>query len=143
MFLTCKYVLPYMEKQGNGCIINISSVNAIRTFPDCISIAYSTAKSGVIAFTREIAVQFASKGIRANAILPGLMNTPLVSASLAQAFGGSIGEAIKRRDAMSPMKKQGDAWDTAHAALFLASEEAKYITGVALAIDGGLTCITR
>ena len=141
MFLTCKYVLPYMEKQGNGSIINISSINAIRTLP-YLSVAYSASKAGIIALTREIAVQYASKGIRANAILPGLMNTPFV-ASLTDAFGGNVEEMTKIRNAMSPMGKQGDAWDTAYLALFLASDEARYITGTALVVDGGLTCIVK
>jgi len=142
MFLTCKYALPYMEKQKSGCIINISSINAIRNlgYP---SIAYSVSKAGVNALTREIAVQYASKGIRVNAILPGLMNTPMVVASLTDAFGGNVEEMTKIRNAMSPMGKQGDAWDTAHLALFLASDEARYITGTALVVDGGLTCIVK
>ena len=138
MFLTCKYVLPYMEKQGSGCIINISSIQAVRTL-SYTSLAYSASKAGIIALTREIAIQYAPKGIRANAILPGLMNTPMVVASLIDELGGSIEEVMKKRDAMCPMGKQGDAWDTAYAALFLASDEAKYITGAALLVDGGLT----
>jgi len=94
MFLTCKYALPYMEKQKSGCIINISSITAIRslTYP---SIAYSVSKAGVNALTREIAVQYASKGIRVNAILPGLMNTPMVVASLPDAYGGNVEEMMK------------------------------------------------
>ena len=139
MFLTCKYALPYMERQGSGCIINISSINAIRTLP-ALSVAYSASKAGAIALTREIAVQYAPKGIRANAILLGLMNTPFVAASLTDAYGGNVEEMTKIRDAMCPTGKQGDAWDTAYLALFLASDEAKYITGAALVVDGGLTC---
>ena len=142
MFLTCKYALPYMEKQESGCIINISSINAIRNLP-YISIAYSTSKAGVIAFTREIAMQYASKGIRANAIMPGLMNTPMAVASLTDAFGGNIEEMTKIRDAMCPTGKQGDAWDIAYLALFLASDEAKYITGATLVVDGGFTCAAK
>ncbi|MCL0105096.1 SDR family oxidoreductase, partial [Dehalococcoidia bacterium] len=91
MFLTCKYALPYMERQGSGCIINISSINAIRTLP-ALSVAYSASKAGAIALTREIAVQYAPKGIRANAILPGLMNTPFVVASLTDAYGRNVEE---------------------------------------------------
>ena len=138
MFLTCKYALPYMENQGSGCIINISSIQAIRTL-SYTSLAYCASKAGIVALTREVAIQYAPKGIRANAILPGLMNTPMVVASLIGEFGGSIEEAIKKRDAMCPMGKQGDAWDTAYAALFLASDEAKYITGTTLIVDGGIT----
>jgi len=142
MFLTCKYALPYMEKQGSGSIINISSINAIRnlTYP---SIAYSISKAGVNALTREIAVQYASKGIRVNAILPGLMNTPMVVASLPDAFGGNVEEMMKIRDAMCPTGEQGEPWDVAYLALFLASDEAKYITGATLVVDGGFTCVAK
>ncbi len=142
MFLTCKYALPYMEKQGSGSIINISSTNAIRSY-GCISTAYCASKAGVIALTREVAIQYAAKGIRANAILPGLMNTPMVVASLTDAYGGNVEEMTKIRDAMCPTGKQGDAWDTAYLALFLASDEAKYITGAALIIDGGFTGMVK
>lgn len=139
MFLMCKYAIEYMEQQGSGSIINISSINAIRTLP-ALSIAYSVSKAGVIALTREIAVQYASKGIRANAILPGMMNTPMVAASLTDSYGGDVEEMTKMRDAMCPMGKQGEPWDTAYLALFLASNEAKYITGTTVVVDGGLTC---
>lgn len=137
MFLTCKYVLPHMEKQGSGAIVNISSINAISiTAP---AVAYSTSKAGVIAFTREVAFQYAAKGVRVNAILPGLIKTPMVAHYGRDAYGGDIEEMWKKRDAMSPTGKQGEAWDIAHAALFLASDEAKYITGTTLIVDG---CIT-
>ena len=142
MFLTCKYSVPHMVKQGGGSIINISSINAIRTLP-ALSAPYSASKAGVIALTREIAVQYAPKGIRANAILPGLMNTAMVVAALTDAYGGDVKEMTKMRDAMCPMKKQGEGWDTAYLALFLASDEAKYITGAALVIDGGFTCMVK
>ncbi len=139
MFLLCKYALVYMEKQGSGSIINISSINAIRTLP-ALSIAYSVSKAGVIALTREIAVQFAPKGVRANAILPGMMNTPMVTVSLTNAYGGDIAQMHSLRDQMCPTKKQGEPWDTAYLSLFLASDEANYITGASIIIDGGLTC---
>ena len=142
MFLTCKYAIPYMENQGSGSVINISSINAIRNLP-YISVAYSASKAGVIAFTREVAMQYASKGIRANAILPGLMNTPLVVASLTDAFGGNVEEMMKTRDAICPTGKQGEPWDVAHLALFLASDDSKYITGAALVLDGGITCMVK
>jgi NAD(P)-dependent dehydrogenase (short-subunit alcohol dehydrogenase family) len=139
MFLSCKYALPYMEKQGSGCIVNISSISAVRVvhYP---AVAYTASKAGVIALTRDIAIQYVAKGIRANAILPGYMNTPLVVASLTQTCGGDVDKLIKKRDAMCPTGKQGDAWDVAYAALFLASDEAKYITGTTLIVDGGITC---
>ncbi len=143
MFLTCKHVLPYMERQGSGTIINIASTLAITSYSNCISTAYCVSKAGIIALTREIAIQYAQKGIRANAILPGLMDTPLVTATLIDAYGGNIEEMKKTRDAMCPMGKQGDAWDTAYLALFLASNEAKYMTGEAVLVDGGLTHAVR
>jgi NAD(P)-dependent dehydrogenase (short-subunit alcohol dehydrogenase family) len=138
MFLTCKYALPHMEQQGSGSIINIASIVAIRAEPSPM-LAYAVSKAGVIALTREVAIQYAAKGIRVNAILPGLMKTPRIEYYYKQAWGGDIEEIWKRRDAMSPTGKQGDAWDIAYAALFLASDEAKYITGTTLAVDGGIT----
>ena len=142
IFLTCKYALPYMEKQGSGSIINISSVNAIRNLP-YISAAYSASKAGIIALTREMAIQYASKGIRANTILPGLMNTPMVVTALTETFGGDVAQMNRVRDAMIPTKKQGEPWDVAYLALFLASDESKYITGAAILVDGGLSNIVK
>jgi len=139
MFLTCKHVLPYMVEQGSGAIVNISSLSALRHIPHP-AISYAASKAGVIALTREVALQYAPKGIRANAIVPGYMNTPFV-ASLANVYGGGDpDEMVRRRDAMCPMGHQGDAWDVAYAALFLASDEAKYITGTTLIVDGGISC---
>lgn len=142
MFLTCKYAIPYMEKQGSGAIINIASIAAIRT--PLPNVAYSTSKAAVIALTRDIALQYAKKGIRVNVILPGLMKTPQAEFYNKDAWaGGDVEELWRRRDAMSPTGKQGEAWDVAHAALFLASDEAKYITGTTLLVDGGLTNTLR
>jgi NAD(P)-dependent dehydrogenase (short-subunit alcohol dehydrogenase family) len=138
MFLTCKYAIPYMEKQGGGVIINISSINAIRAQP-YPALAYSVSKAGVIALTREVAIQYAAKGIRVNTIVLGLMKTPRIAVYYADTAGGDVDEMWRRRDAMSPTGKQGDAWDTAYAALFLASDEAKYITGTTLLVDGGIS----
>tara|TARA_Y100000590_G_C15478774_1_gene923156 strand:- start:58 stop:861 length:804 start_codon:yes stop_codon:yes gene_type:complete len=138
VFLSCKYVLPHMEKQEGGSIVNISSINGIRTLP-ALSGAYGASKAGMIALTREIAVEYAPCHIRANAILPGMMRTPFVEASLTSAWGGDVEEMMGLRDAMIPIGKQGESWDVAHAALFLASDEAKYVTGTTLVVDGGLT----
>ncbi|MCH8205855.1 MAG: SDR family oxidoreductase [Chloroflexi bacterium] len=138
VFLMCKYALPQMEKQGNGAIVNISSINAIRTLP-ALSGPYGASKAGMIALTREIAVEYAPKGIRANAVLPGMMNTPFVIAALTEAWGGEVGEMTKMRDAMCPTGKQGESWDVASASLFLASDDAKYVTGTTLVVDGALT----
>ncbi len=142
MFLACKHVLPYMERQARGAIVNIASANAIRSVP-VIAVGYAASKAAVIALTREIALQYAAKGVRANAILPGLMDTPMVEAQLTASYGGDVEQMRKWRAAMCPTGKQGDAWDTAYAALFLASEEAKYITGTTLLVDGGITARVR
>lgn len=142
IYLTCKYAIPYMEQQGSGCITNISSISAIRAIPHP-ALTYTATKAGIIAMTRDIAIQYALKGIRANTILPGYLNTPMVIASLTDTYGGDVDEMIKKRDAMCPMGKQGDAWDVAYAALFLSSDEAKYITGTTLIVDGGISATHR
>ena len=140
MFLTCKYVLPHMERQGYGVIINISSLAAIR-YTGIPYVTYYTTKAGILGLTQSIALQYAEKNIRANTILPGLINTPLIVDSLKEVYAeGDIEKMIQIRSQQCPMKKMGDAWDVAHAALFLASDEAKYITGAQLVVDGGITC---
>ena len=140
MFLTCKHVLPHMERQGSGAIINISSMGAVR-FSDTYPLAaYSASKGGVNSLTRAIAMQYASKGIRANVIMPGLIRTPMAVDAPAQQYGLDKAQFIRMRDAAVPMQHMGEAWDVANAALFLASDEAKYITGVVLPVDGGLSC---
>jgi NAD(P)-dependent dehydrogenase (short-subunit alcohol dehydrogenase family) len=138
-FLTCKYVLPVMEKQGQGAIVNISSISSIRWL-GVPYISYSTSKAAINQFTRIVALQYAGKGIRCNSILPGLMRTPMVEKSLAETYAsGDVEEMFRIRDAQCPMGRMGDAWDVAYAALFLASDESRYITGVELIVDGGLT----
>lgn len=140
MFLTCKSVLPQMESQGGGVIVNISSIVGIR-YLGVPYISYSTTKAAIIQFTQTVALQYAEKNIRANSILPGLMNTPMIVEPLKDVYGdGDVDKMIEVRNEQCPMKKMGDAWDVAYAALFLASDEAKYITGTQLVVDGGLTC---
>jgi NAD(P)-dependent dehydrogenase (short-subunit alcohol dehydrogenase family) len=140
MFLTCKYVLPHMERQGGGAIVNISSIAGIR-YTGIPYITYYATKAGILQLTQGIALQYAEKNIRANVILPGLMNTPMIREPLKDAYaGGDIEKMIEIRNQQCPMKRMGDAWDVAHAALFLASDEARYITGAQLVVDGGLTC---
>jgi NAD(P)-dependent dehydrogenase (short-subunit alcohol dehydrogenase family) len=139
MYLTCKHVLPLMEQQG-GVVINISSIAGIR-YLGVPYIAYSATKAAIIQFTKSIALEYAAKNIRANVILPGHVNTPMVHESLASAYaGGDVEKMIEIRNAECPMKRMGDAWDVAYAALFLASDEARYITGAELVVDGGLSC---
>ena len=140
MFLTCKHVLPVMEAQGKGAIVNIGSVAGIRWL-GVPYIAYSTTKGAILAFTRAVALQYAAKGIRANSILPGLIDTPMVEATLPGAYASGDAARMKAiRAAQCPMGRMGDAWDVARAALFLASDDASYITGAELVVDGGLTC---
>lgn len=142
MFLTCKYCIPFMEKQGSGSIVNISSIASIR-HPGYPSVSYCASKGAVNQLTQNIAIQYAAKKIRANCILPGLIDTPMVHEALKKVYGdGGVEEMTKKRNGMSPMKKQGDAWDVAYASLFLASDEAKYITGIQLIVDGGSSCKT-
>jgi NAD(P)-dependent dehydrogenase (short-subunit alcohol dehydrogenase family) len=138
MFLLCKEVVPHMEKQGGGAIVNISSINAIRTLP-ALSLPYAASKAGIIAFTRDVAVEYAAKGIRANAVLPGMMATPFVVGALTEAYGGDVEAMMERRDGLCPTGKQGEGWDVAYLSLFLASDEAKYITGAAVVVDGAQT----
>ncbi|MFQ5759618.1 MAG: SDR family NAD(P)-dependent oxidoreductase [Acidiferrobacterales bacterium] len=139
MYLTCKHVLPLMQQQG-GAVINISSIAGIR-YLGVPYIAYSATKAAIIQFTKSIALEYADKNIRANVILPGHVNTPMVHESLASAYaGGDVEKMIEIRNAQCPMKRMGDAWDVAYAALFLASDEARYITGAELVVDGGLSC---
>ena len=128
--------LPLMRKQRSGSIINISSLAAIDNYP---WVTYKASKAAVIAYTRQLAIQNAEYGIRANAILPGLMDTPMAVDSRARAWNRTRAEIAAERDAKVPLRnKQGTAWDVAYAALFLASDEAGFVTGVALPVDGGM-----
>jgi NAD(P)-dependent dehydrogenase (short-subunit alcohol dehydrogenase family) len=139
-FLTCKYVLPEMVKQGKGAVVNISSVASIR-YTGYPSAVYNASKGALNQLTQNVAVQYAPRGIRANCVLPGLMDTPMIREPLKNAYGpGGEEEMIRRRNEQVPLGKMGDAWDVAYASLFLASEEARYITGALLVVDGGLTC---
>ena len=135
MVLTCKHALPIMRTAGEGVIINISSLAALKPYP---LVGYKTTKAAVIAFTEQIAGNYARYGIRANVILPGLMETPM--AVEGQTERKTREEVVAERDAMVPLgRKMGSAWDVANAALFLASDLAKYITGAVLPVDGGLS----
>ncbi len=133
----CKHVLPVMRKQKKGVILSISSMAAVETYP---WVTYKATKSAMIAMTEQLAIQNAEYGIRANVILPGLMDTPMAVDRRAEAWGRPRAEVAAERDAKVPMGHMGTAWDVARAALFLASDEAGYITGVALPVDGGRGC---
>jgi NAD(P)-dependent dehydrogenase (short-subunit alcohol dehydrogenase family) len=133
--LAAKHVIPVMRRQKSGAIINISSMAAITTYP---YVAYKATKAAMIAFTEQLAYQNAGYGIRANVILPGLMDTPMAVDTRAREFGKSRAEVASERDSKVPLRrKMGTAWDVANAALFLASDEANFITGVTLPVDGG------
>ena len=139
MFLTCKHVLPVMERQGSGAIVNISSVAALRHL-GVPYIAYTSSKAAVSHFTRMVAVQYAAKGIRCNSVAPGFMSTPMVEKALADHYAeGDVEEMFRIRASQVPMGRGGDAWDVAYASLYLASDEAKYVTGSEIVVDGGLT----
>jgi NAD(P)-dependent dehydrogenase (short-subunit alcohol dehydrogenase family) len=141
MFFTCKCVLPIMEAQGSGAIVNISSLASIR-WMHFNYISYYASKAAVNHFTRAIALQYAEKGIRANTVLPGLMDTPHIYEAM-KAHYTDFTEMQRKRAEVTPMKRMGEGWDIAHAALFLASDESKYITGIDLCVDGGLHCKTH
>lgn len=135
MVLTCKHALPVMREQGGGVITNISSIASIIDYP---YVAYRTSKAGVNALTQHIAITNAQYGIRANVILPGLMNTPMAIENRVGRGGATREQVIAQRDAQVPLHgRMGSGWDVARAALFLASDEAAFITGASLTVDGG------
>ncbi|WP_459615044.1 SDR family NAD(P)-dependent oxidoreductase [Bordetella sp. 2513F-2] len=130
-----KHVLPIMREQGGGVVLNIASVSAWQRYP---WVAYKASKAGMIAYTKQLAIENAAHGIRANAILPGLLDTPMAVDTRATTFGRPRAEVVAERDARVPLRaRMGTAWDVANAAVFLASDEAGFITGVELPVDGG------
>jgi NAD(P)-dependent dehydrogenase (short-subunit alcohol dehydrogenase family) len=139
VLLTCKHVLPVMEKQGGGAVVNLASTSGIR-WTGSAQVGYAATKAGVIQLSRVVAVQYAAKGIRVNTVVPGQLHTPMVEARLAkQRTGGDIEALLKSRVARIPMGFMGDGRDTANAALYLASEEARFVTGTEIIVDGGMT----
>ncbi|MGK7866436.1 SDR family NAD(P)-dependent oxidoreductase [Falsiroseomonas sp. E2-1-a20] len=139
VFLTCKHVIPVMEAAGGGAIVNLASTSGIR-WTGAAQVAYAASKAGVIQFSRVVAVQYAPKGIRVNTVVPGQMHTPMVEVRLAgQRAGGDVDALLRQRLARIPLGFAGDGRDTANAVLFLASEEARFITGTELVVDGGMS----
>jgi len=139
VFLTCKHVLPVMEKQKSGVIVNTASTSGLR-WTGAAQVGYAATKAGVIQLSRVVAVQYAGKGIRVNTVVPGQLHTPMVEARLAkQRAGGDVAALLKARVARIPQGFMGDGRDTANAALFLASDEARFITGTEIVVDGGMT----
>ncbi|MGB3413826.1 MAG: SDR family NAD(P)-dependent oxidoreductase [Microbacteriaceae bacterium] len=135
-FLTCKFVLPHMLERQKGSIVNVASIGGMRyigyNYP-----SYTATKAGMIGLTQNIALEYADQGIRANSIAPGYIETPMIYKQISGAYG-SIEEMLAARNALSPTGKMGDSFDVANAALYLASDEAKYVNGITLAVDGGL-----
>jgi NAD(P)-dependent dehydrogenase (short-subunit alcohol dehydrogenase family) len=136
MVLTCKHVLPIFLSQEGGVIINVGSLAGVTRYPN---IAYKTSKAGVMALTHSIATNYAARGVRANSILPGLIDTPMAIEARAKGDDDARAKIRESRNAMVPLRgRMGTAWDIASAALFLASDESAFITGVDLPVDGGL-----
>jgi len=139
VFLACKHVLPVMERHGGGAIVNIASASGIR-WSGSAQVAYAAAKAGVIQLTKVVAVQYAPKGIRVNCVVPGQLHTPMVETRLAkQRAGGDVNKLLEERKSRIPLGFAGDGRDTANAVLFLASDEARFITGAEIVVDGGMT----
>jgi len=139
VFLGCKYALPVMEKQSSGVIVNIASRSGLR-WTGSAQVAYAATKAAVIQLSRVVAVQYAPKGIRVNAVVPGQLHTPMVETRLAkQRAGGDVEALLQSRLKRIPLGFAGDGRDTANAVLFLASDEARFITGAEIVVDGGMT----
>lgn len=141
-FLCCKAVLPAMERQGRGAIVNVASVAGLR-YIGKPQVAYAAAKAALMQMSRATAVLYAPKGVRLNTVVPGLIGTPLVRRLADKYAGGDYDGFVATRNAQVPMGYMGDAWDVAHAALFLASDEARYVTGTEIVVDGGFIAATR
>jgi len=138
VYRTAKAVVPHMLRQGGGAIVNISSLAAIR-WTGYPYFAYYATKAAVNQATVALAMQYARQGIRANCIMPGLIDTPLIYRQISGQYA-SVEEMVAARNAAVPVGRMGTAWDVAHAAVFLASDEAQFITGVCLPVDGGQSC---
>ncbi|KAJ0363598.1 hypothetical protein COL154_005455 [Colletotrichum chrysophilum] len=141
VYLCCHHILPLMEKQGSGAVVNVASIAGLR-YIGKPQVAYAASKAAVIQFTKATAVIYASKNIRMNVVVPGLMNTPLVG-MLADKYAGGDVEGFKaKRNKAVPMGRMGDSFDVAMTALFLASSQSRYITGQKIVVDGGITSST-
>ena len=135
-WMTIKHAVPIMREQGGGSIVNISSLASLAGGNQ---VAYEVSKAGMNRLTTSVANANAGHGVRCNGVLPGLMDTPMAITGIAEAIGSSTDAVREARNARVPLRgKMGTAWDTAHAALFLASDEANFITGVLLPVDGGM-----
>ena len=138
VFLGCKHAIPVMAAQGGGAIVNIASASGTR-WSGSAQVGYAASKAGVMQLSRVVAVQYANKGIRVNTVVPGQLHTPMVEARLAkQRAGGDVEKLLKTRVERIPAGFMGDGRDTAYAALFLASDEARFVTGTEIVVDGGM-----
>jgi NAD(P)-dependent dehydrogenase (short-subunit alcohol dehydrogenase family) len=138
-FLGCKHAIPVMVEQGGGAIVNIASASGIR-WSGAAQVGYAASKAGVLQLSRVTAVQYADKGIRVNTVVPGQLHTPMVEVRLAkQRTGGDVDALLKTRVSRIPLGFMGDGRDTAYAALYLASDEARFVTGAEIVVDGGMT----
>jgi NAD(P)-dependent dehydrogenase (short-subunit alcohol dehydrogenase family) len=139
VFLACKHVLPTMIAKRSGAIVNIASTSGMR-WTGSAQVAYAATKAGVIQLSRVVAVQHAPMGIRVNTVVPGQLHTPMVESRLAkQRSGGDVEALLAQRQKRIPLGFMGDGRDTAAAVLFLASEDARFITGTEVVVDGGMT----
>jgi NAD(P)-dependent dehydrogenase (short-subunit alcohol dehydrogenase family) len=141
-FLMCKHVLPIMEEQGAGSVVSISSIAGLR-YIGKPQVAYAAAKAALMQLTRTTAVLYAAKGVRLNCVVPGLVFTPLVQRLADKYAQGDFDGFVAHRHQQVPMGRMGDAWDVAHAVLFLAADESRYITAQEIVVDGGITAATR
>jgi NAD(P)-dependent dehydrogenase (short-subunit alcohol dehydrogenase family) len=137
-FITCKAVLPTMLAQSGGAIVNVGSVGGMRHLGHD-HVGYSAAKSGVVQFSRQLAVRYGPQGIRCNTVIPGLIDTPLLEHRVSRQKGrADLQTLLAEAKTRVPLGRRGDAWDVAKAALYLASDEAGYVTGTEVLVDGGL-----
>ena len=138
VFLGCKHVLPTMLAKRSGAIVNVASTSGLR-WTGSAQVAYAATKAGVIQLSRVVAVQHAAQGVRVNTVVPGQLHTPMVETRLAgQRAGGDVEALLAQRQKRIPLGFMGDGRDTASAALFLASDEARFITGTEIVVDGGM-----
>ncbi|MFE2431053.1 SDR family NAD(P)-dependent oxidoreductase [Streptomyces sp. NPDC059373] len=138
-FLACKHAIPAMRRTGGGAIVNTASASGLR-WTGAAQVGYAAAKAAVIQLSRVTAVEYAPHGIRVNTVVPGQLHTPMVEARLAgQRAGGDVEKLLAQRQARIPLGFMGDGRDTAYAALFLASDEARFVTGTEIVVDGGMT----
>jgi NAD(P)-dependent dehydrogenase (short-subunit alcohol dehydrogenase family) len=139
VFLACKAAIPYMIEQGGGAIVNLASSSGIR-YTGAPQVGYAAAKAGVLQLSRVTAVQYAPYGVRVNTVLPGQLHTPMVESRLAgQRAGGDVEALLAQRLSRIPLGFAGDGRDTAYAALYLAYDEARFVTGAEIVVDGGMT----